>query len=177
MKSLSAVLVALFLIFGFADPTLASETEEVFGRLGAVELLGDGPNRLNFGLGVFDMLDDDDSVAGAIEARLGNKLGFVGPLAGIVANADGGILGYAALYVDAAVANLLISLQTGVGAYEQGNSNDLGGTLEFHSALTLAYRFENRSQLGLRLGHISNLNLHDKNPGTDLLLLHYGIPL
>lgn len=175
MKSMSAVVLTLFLLFGFAGYTLAGETEEVFGRLGAAELLGDGPHRFIFGLGVFDMLDDDDSVAGEIEARCGNKLGFIGPLAGIVANVDGGILGYAGLYADVAVGDLLISPQTGVGAYEQGDSNNLGGTLEFYSALALSYRFENRSQLGFRLGHISNADLHDKNPGTDLLFLQYGI--
>lgn len=175
MKFLSTVALTLFLLFGFVGHTLASETEEVFGRLGAIKVLGDGPHHLAFGLGVFDMLDDDSSVAGAIEGRCGNKLGFIGPLAGIISNADGDFLGYAGLYADFAIGDLIISPQTGVGAYEHGDGNDLGGTLEFYSALTVSYRFEDRSQLGMRIGHISNFNLYDNNPGTDLLLLHYGI--
>ena len=175
MKSMPVIVLTLLLTFGFSAQTSAGETDQVFGRLGSIEVLGDAPHHLTFGLGVFDMLDDDSSVAGAIEGRSGNKLGFIGPLAGIIGNVDGDILGYAGFYADFAIGDLIISPQTGVGAYEHGDGNDLGGTLEFFSALTVSHRFENRSQLGMRIGHISNLNLYDKNPGTDLLLLHYGI--
>jgi hypothetical protein len=175
MKLIWTFILCLFLIPGVADSVLAQE-EEVFKSLGAVKVLGDAPPSLNLGLGVFDMFDDDDSVAAQVEWRFGDKLGFVGPLAGMIANADGGIFGYVGLYTDLAVGKFVITPHTGFGAYEQGNSNDLGGVFEFYSSLTVAYRLENRSQVGIRFGHISNADLHDKNPGTDLLLLQYRHP-
>ena len=174
MKPVRTLILCFLLIPGFADSVLAQE-EEVFKTFGAVKVLGDAPSSLNLGLGAFDMFDDDDSVAGQIEWRFGDKLGFAGPLAGMVANADGGVFGYLGLYTDLAVGKFVITPHTGFGAYEQGNSNDLGGVFEFYSSLTVAYRLESRSQVGLRFGHISNADLHERNPGTDLLLVQYRI--
>jgi hypothetical protein len=174
MKVFWTCAVAFLLILGTAGPSDA-EDAETFASLGAVRVLGDGPPSLNFGLGVFDMLDDDDSVAGQIEWRFGDKLGFAGPLAGLIANADGGFFGYIGLYADLAAGKFVITPHTGFGAYEQGDSNDLGGVFEFYSSLTVACRLEDRSQVGIRFGHISNANLHERNPGTDLLMLQYRL--
>ena len=173
MKPVRTLILCFLLIPGFADSVLAQE--EVFKTFGAVKVLGDAPSSLNLGLGSFDMFDDDDAVAGQIEWRFGDKLGFAGPLAGVVANADGGVFGYVGLYADLAVGRFVISPQTGFGAYERGGSNDLGGVFEFYSALTVGCKLEDRSQLGIRFGHISNGDLHKKNPGTDLLLVQYRI--
>lgn len=174
MKMFWAFAICFLLVLGPVNPAPA-EGEEVFAKLGAVKVLGDAPSSLNLGLGVFDMFDGDDSVAGQLEWRFGDKLGFVGPLAGLVANADGGLFGYVGLYADLAVGKFVVTPHTGFGAYEQGNSNDLGGVFEFYSSLTLGYRLEEHSQVGIRFGHISNADLHERNPGTDLLLLQYRL--
>jgi hypothetical protein len=44
------------------------------------------------------------------------------------------------------------------------------------SGLSLSYEFAGRSRLGLRYQHASNADLHNNNPGADILLLVYGIP-
>lgn len=175
MKSLRIVVLIPILLLGICASATAGETEETFGRLGVLKVLGDGPNRINLAAGAFDMFDDDDSVVGQIEWRFGKKLGFIGPLAGLLANTEGGVMGYAGIYADLVVGSIIVSPQTGVGAYENGNSNDLGGALEFISGLTLSYQFENRTRLGVRIEHISNANIHETNPGADLLLLNYDI--
>ncbi len=54
---------------------------------------------------------------------------------------------------------------------------DLGYTLEFRSQLEFAYRFDDRSRLGLAISHYSNASLGDKNPGTETLTVYYSIPL
>ena len=53
---------------------------------------------------------------------------------------------------------------------------DLGHVIEFRSQLEIAYRFDDRSRLGLSVSHYSNASLGDKNPGTESFLLNYSIP-
>ena len=63
------------------------------------------------------------------------------------------------------------------GLYEDGDGKDLGHTVEFRSAIDLAYRFDNRSRLGLSFYHLSNAHLADSNQGTEVLSLIYSVPL
>jgi len=157
----------------FAAPTALSAAGTAAG---GVRLLGDGPHYLNLAVGTFEGFDDqNNAIAGQIEWRFGRKLIGVGPLIGAMSNTDGGVIGYAGIYLDLALGRFVLSPQTGFGAYEKGNSKDLGGTFEFLSGLGLSYQFADRSRLGVRYEHISNANLHDANPGADILLLNYGI--
>ena len=54
---------------------------------------------------------------------------------------------------------------------------DLGHALEFRSQFEIAYRFDNRSRLGLAISHYSNAGIGDENPGTETLSLNYSVPL
>ncbi len=54
---------------------------------------------------------------------------------------------------------------------------DMGHVVEFRSQLEVAYRFDDRSRLGLAISHYSNAGLGDRNPGTETLSLYYSIPL
>ena len=56
------------------------------------------------------------------------------------------------------------------------DSLDLGHVVEFRSQMELAYRFDDRSRLGLSLSHYSNASLGDKNPGTETIMLNYSVP-
>jgi len=154
-----------------SPPVLAAGTGE-----GGTHLVGQGPHYLNLAVGSFEAVDDqDNALVGQVEFRFGQKLFYLGPLLGVLANVDGGAIGYAGIYLDLALGNFILSPQTGVGAYEKGSSKDLGGTFEFISGLGLSYQFADHSRLGFRYEHISNANLHDINPGADILLFNYGI--
>jgi len=151
-------------------------------RLGEIELLGTGPSYLDLAAGVFDALGEgkdarQTSAAGRIELRLREKFLFIGPALGIIANTDGGVFGYAGFYADIAYGRLVITPLGAIGAYHRGDSKDLGGTLQFRVGIGLAYEFEDRSRLGLRVDHISNAHLHDRNPGEEEILMSYSIPL
>lgn len=62
--------------------------------------------------------------------------------------------------------------------YFGGNDDlDLGHAVEFRSQLEFAYRFDDRSRLGVAVSHYSNAGLGDENPGTESALLYYSIPL
>jgi len=164
--------LTLILLLSAATALPAAETAEK-----GVRFLGDGPHYLNLAVGTFEGFDDkDNAFAGQVEWRFGRKLLGFGPLVGAMSNTDGGVIGYAGIYLDLALGRFVLSPQTGIGAYEKGSSKDLGGTFEFISGLGLSYQFADLSRLGIRYEHISNANLHDNNPGADILLLNYGIP-
>jgi lipid A 3-O-deacylase len=172
MKPLFFFLLSLLIVANSIAPLPAAAGTSRHG----IRLEGDGPNYLNLAVGSFEGFDDhDDSIAGQVEVRGGKKLLRIGPLAGIHTNLDGGIFGYAGIYLDLDVGPFVLSPQTSIGAYEEGKSKDLGGAFQFMSGLGLSYEFADLSRLGVRYQHISNANLHDKNPGADILLLNYGI--
>jgi hypothetical protein len=149
-------------------------------QLGGFELRGTGPSYVDLAAGIFDLFGETGghrAAVGRIELRLGEKLFFVGPAVGVLANTEGGVFGYAGLYADIAYGRLVVTPLAAVGAYDQGNSKDLGGTFQFRVGLGFAYEFDDQSRLGIRLDHISNANLHEENPGEEELLLSYSIPI
>ena len=50
------------------------------------------------------------------------------------------------------------------GLYAEGGGKDLGHVLEFRSQIEVAYRFEDRSRLGLSFSHISNASISSTTP-------------
>ena len=169
------VLSALFASLTFSWPAWGGEAESFFER-GNFRLLGNSSHYLQLGAGVFDVGDDYSAAAGLAEVRFGRKLAFIGPILGVMANVDGGVLGYAGIYGDMLWGKLAITPAWAVGAYRQGNSRDLGGTFELRTALTLAWAFDNGVRLGVHGAHISNGKLHEKNPGEDELMLVLALP-
>ena len=61
--------------------------------------------------------------------------------------------------------------------YYRGTGVDLGFPLEFRSSVELAYRFDDRSRLGAQIYHLSNASLGWQNPGTEVLMLSYSVPI
>ncbi|MBK5096102.1 MAG: acyloxyacyl hydrolase, partial [Deltaproteobacteria bacterium] len=144
------------LILGIAGPSLAAEPVSVFRKLGPVDLHGDGPNFFDIGAGVFNSGEGGEaSLAGKVEVRIGKKLFFVGPALGIVANTDGGLMGYGGIYVDLSYRRVVLTTVLSLGGYHQGDSVDLGGIFQFREEFTLSYQFDNGSRLGVVWAHIS----------------------
>ena len=62
--------------------------------------------------------------------------------------------------------------------YFGGNDDlDLDYPLEFRSQLEAAYRFDDRSRIGIAVSHYSNASLGDTNPGTESAMLYYAVPI
>ena len=62
--------------------------------------------------------------------------------------------------------------------YNGGNAKlDLDYALEFRSQIEAAYRFDDRSRLGVAVSHYSNASLGKSNPGTESAILYYSIPV
>lgn len=147
-----------------------------FAHLGPIVIHGNEADNLLLGAGVFD-LRDERSPAGTIEYRFGRKVFVAGFSLGLVANSRGGLFGYAGLYSDLSYRKLYLTPQMAIGGYHEGNSSNLGGVFQFRISTDLAYRFDSGHRLGVRAAHISNADIHDRNPGEEELLLIFSFPL
>ena len=48
--------------------------------------------------------------------------------------------------------------------------------VEFRSMVELGYQLENQSRFSVGYSHISNANITQTNPGTNILSLYYHLP-
>lgn len=148
-----------------------------------IDLLGDGADQVVLGFGGFDMIREaaragklGPSVAGLVEYRGGDKLSVFGPVLGLLANANGGVIGYGGVYLDGEIASWNLTPFVAAGGYRRGEGKRLGGVFVFHLGGTIAYRLANHTRLGLTLTHTSNSRIYSENPGAESLLLSYTIP-
>ncbi len=138
----------------------------------------DDPHFLTLSAGYYDINDDEDAAEFRAEFRARNKLWIFKPFGGLMGTSDKAFYGYAGLLVDVYFGRrIVVTPSLAAGLYEDGDGKDLGHIVEFRSSIELAYRFDNRSRLGLSFYHLSNAGLDDNNPGTEVLSLNYSIPL
>ncbi len=133
--------------------------------------------------GFFNVGDPDDFVEittnvaeVGVEYRFKSPRGLrragLKPVIGGAVNEDEAFWLYAGLRLDYAFArHWVISPMFATSFYEEGDSVDLGGSLQFRSGLELSYRFGNGQRLGVVFSHLSNAGLEDRNPGANSLAL------
>lgn len=180
--ALALALLVVTLLASRTNPALAQSKDDDSLRLAPIALVADEPSYLELGAGVYDLIGDHvqhETFAADAEYHFGQKLFFIGPAVGVIADARGGGMVYAALYSDIAFGPVIVTPLGGIGAWWHGSHVDenLGGTFEFRLSLAAAYEFADRSRLGLRFGHISSAGINKKNPGENDLMLTYGLPL
>ncbi|MBK1698879.1 acyloxyacyl hydrolase [Rhodovibrio salinarum] len=169
--------LTLLLGLAAAGPVVAQDAEPLPTR-----------DHLQLGVGMFDVFDQEHEAVdfGAIyrpgvryltmDAEPGDIWRGVGPQIGARINTDGGALGHVGLYLDIRpFENIVIWPGTNVAVWEEGDSRDLGGTLEFMSELYVGYRLPWDDLVGVSLQHVSNAHLHDENPGSDSLMATYTV--
>ncbi len=163
MRFFLAAIIAAALTLGVPGPTAAAEDDSHFLTLAA---------------GYYDINDDMDAAEFRAEFRARDKLWLFKPFGGLMATSDAAFYGYAGLLVDLYFGRrVVLTPGFAAGLYEDGDGKDLGHIVEFRSSIELAFRFDNRSRLGLSFYHLSNAGLDDNNPGTEVLSLNYSIPL
>ena len=158
---------------------------QCIGLFGALALLllsqparAADPDFIAFSAGAFDIGKDQTAAEGRLEYRSDLRLWVFKPFAGVMGTSDGSAYGYAGVLVDMFFGRRMVaSLSFAPGAYATGDGKKLGHGLEFRSQLELAYRFDDRSRLGLALSHMSNASIGRKNPGTESLVLTYALPV
>ena len=72
--------------------------------------------------------------------------------------------------------NIIFTPSIGFGYYDNGSGKNLGNDLQFRTTLEISYKLKNENRIGLSIGHISNANFGDKNPGVEIISLTYQVP-
>ena len=151
-----------------------------------------------FGIGMYDVKFDGSSSNYAtdirFERRFDNTLVDIGPeednffylkpFAGIEVTTDSALYVLGGIYLEDNLGKLLTGNQNkwnftpsfGLGYYDDGNGKKLGNKLEFRTTLELSYQLKNDDRIGISLGHISNANIGNKNPGVEIISLSYQKP-
>lgn len=146
----------------------------------------DAEDRVVLGVGAFDGVEFDDASGEArleyrSAAALREGLGAdwfrgIAPRTGFLVNGDGGAFGW--LYADLRLTPRIVFTPMGdIGGYASGDGKDLGGVFQSIVGSELADQFENRMRLGLYVCHLSNVGIHDDNPGTESVLMSVSLPL
>jgi lipid A 3-O-deacylase len=180
LRRASLALSGLLAFLALSGLPASAQGRDVAFRLGPTEVLGDEPSYIEMGVGVFDPFgfegERGTTAAGQLQLRWGRKVWFIGPAIGVMANIDGGVMGYGGIYADVAYGRVVFTPQFGAGGYSEGHSKDLGGVTEFRTELGVAYQFDDGTRLGGRIVHVSNAGLHHSNPGEEELYLTYALP-
>ena len=151
-----------------------------------------------YGIGIYDVKFDGSSSNYATdiryERRFDNTLINIGPeednffylkpFAGIEFTSDSALYILGGIYLEDNLGELIIGEENkwnftpsfGVGYYDDGDGKKLGNQIEFRTTLEFSYQLENNNRIGISLGHISNANIGDKNPGAEIISLSYQKP-
>ena len=151
-----------------------------------------------FGIGIYDVKFDGSSSNYATdiryERRFDNAIVDIGPeednffylkpFVGLELTTDSAFYILGGIYLEDNLGRLLIGNQNkwnftpsfGLGYYDDGNGKKLGNKLEFRTTLEISYQLKNDDRIGISLGHISNANIGNKNPGVEIISLSYQKP-
>ena len=171
-------ITAIFIVFWFSFNTLAADLN-VYG-LGMYDVICDGKDdptldyryERRFDNTIFDIGPEEDNFF------------FLKPFAGFEFTGDSASYFLAGIYLEDNVGQLLSGKENnivftpslGVGYYDNGSGKNLGTDIQFRTTFELSYELKTKNRIAISLGHISNANLGDKNPGVETLSLSYQVP-
>jgi hypothetical protein len=146
----------------------------------AADGMQDDPAFISIGSGYYDFNRKKEAgVEMRLEYRSKTKLSVFKPFAAIAATSTSqGFVG-AGILVDLYFDRRFVITPSFAPHYYWGGNNklDLGHNLEFRSQLEVAYRFDDRSRLGLAISHYSNASIGNTNPGTETATVYFSVPL
>jgi hypothetical protein len=140
----------------------------------------DDPAFLSMAVGAYDFNKRKDTATEfRLEYRSDQKFWGLKPFAAVAGTTNSSYFVGAGVLMDVYFGNrVVVTPSFAPHYYSKGSSDkkDLGHALEFRSQIEIAYRFDNRSRLGLAVSHYSNASIGDRNPGSETLSLVYSIP-
>ena len=151
-----------------------------------------------FGIGLYDIKFDGSQTNQSsdlrYERRFDNSLIEIGPesenffylkpFVGLETTTDSAVYVLGGIYLEDNLGTLFVGEDSnfvftpsfGAGFYDDGDGKQLGNDIQFRTTFEFSYELKNKNRIGISFGHISNANLGDKNPGTEILSLSYHIP-
>jgi lipid A 3-O-deacylase len=168
-------------VFGMAA-RIAAGALILTGLLLASARADEDPAFVKLSAGAIGLLPSDRNKAGyfGLEFIGGPSLDLwhIRPSIGVGLSMDATAYGYTALNLDIYFGpRLVLTPSVGIGLYHTGSGQDLGSVLEFRNGAELAWRFDDRSRLGLGFHYLSNFGIGDSDPGTSTLTVFYAHPL
>ena len=139
----------------------------------------DDPDYLTVSGGWFDLnRQKDQGGEFSLEYRSDEKFWWFKPFIHAASASNGMTFLGVGVLIDAYFGRRWVVSPSFVPTWWRGETSDLdlGHAIEFRSRLEVAYRFDDRSRLGLSISHSSNVGLGDANPGTESLMVNYSIP-
>lgn len=141
--------------------------------------LADDPDFLTFSAGWFDFnRQKDQGGEFRLEYRSDYKLWIFKPFVALSGASNGMSFVGAGILTDFFFGRRIVVTPSFAPTWWRGATDDLdlGHAVEFRSQLEIAYRFDDRSRLGLSISHYSNAGIGDDNPGTESIMLNYSVP-
>jgi hypothetical protein len=154
----------------------------LLGLFGRLAVFADAPadhDWIMLSGGLSGLFDTERNPTFMLEYRFAKNWHGVHPWTGVSWATDGAVFaGGGVLYTrstdDAAWS---VSVGSGPGYYERHQGADLGSHLEFCSFAEISRNLPWQHRVMIRLMHISNGGITERNPGNELLLLGYAMPL
>jgi len=168
-STLPYLIVALLIVFIQAVAASESKHEEY--------------EMINLSIGQVGILDNiDGSQRYGIEYRFKSVIspfGFdIAPAVGAAMADNDAHYVYLDLKHDFYVSNhWLIIPSFGLGSFKDSKDIKLGSDLEFRSGVEFAYQFPNKYRAGVALFHLSNGGISSVNPGMEVLVFSFSIPI
>ena len=166
--------------FVFQRITLAAFLVLSAAAFSSVPAKADDPSFLTIGVGAFDFnRQKDEGVEFRLDYRTDYKLWIFKPFLTAAGVSNGMSFLGAGVLVDVYFGNRFVVTPSFAPTWWRGKTDslDLGHGLEFRSQIEFAYRFDDRSRLGVAVSHSTNASHGDTNPGTESLLVNYSYPL
>ncbi len=146
--------------------------------LSAAPAAAEEPFSLAFSGGVSNFNKSEDKLEIGFEARLPTGLWGMAVATGLYANDDRSVWVFGGLRRDFHLTrSWILTPAFAVSLYGQGDGKDLGGPVEFRSALEIGYEWPSHRRLAFAISHLSNAGIYDHNPGMNSLILTYSLPL
>jgi len=136
------------------------------------------PSFVTFSAGAYDFnRQKAPAYEFGMQYRSDLKLWIFQPMIGFMHNSNSSNDIYAGISLDVFFGNRIVFRPSFAFSYYNRNGGEnLGYPLEFRSGAELAYRFDDRSRLGVELYHMSNAHLGTTNPGEESINLVYSLP-
>jgi lipid A 3-O-deacylase len=163
-------LLSLILVFLVANFAVYAEQREEFEMI----------NITAGQIGIFDGIDGPQRYG--LEYRFKSFAGPAGfrliPTIGVAAANNGAKFIYSDLKHDFYFYDKwVLTPSLGVGLFDDSEEIHLGNEVEFREGLEFAYQFRNKMRAGIALFHMSNGGIASHNPGTEVLVFSFIIPV
>ncbi len=151
-----------------------------------------------YGIGVYDVkldgTDDNTTTDFRFERRFDNTIFDIGPkednffflkpFIGFEYTGDSASYFITGIYLEDNLgqllegqeSNMIFTPSIGFGYYDNGSGKNLGNDIQFRTTLEFSYKLKSENRIGISIGHISNANIGNKNPGVEIISLTYQVP-